>query len=66
MRRYHMQKNGLMVEHTAYEVLLCRRKYDPRFKGARIRDVLQLRPSEIELGKVYECGTGEWKQETKA
>ncbi len=52
--RYHMQKNGLMVEHHYKDTLKNIRKTDRRFKWARIIHVLQCYPSKIQVGVVYE------------
>jgi len=51
---YMMRKDGLIVFHTARERLERIRKDDTRFKGAHIKEGLQLFPSRIELGAVYE------------
>lgn len=52
--RYHMDNGALMVEHTERAVLEQIRRNDKRFKGRHIYELLQLRPSEIKLGVVYE------------
>ena len=54
--RYHMQKQGLMVEHHFKVTLEHIRKLDKRFKGARIKSVLQAYPSKIKTGVIYELG----------
>jgi hypothetical protein len=51
--RFHMHKNGLMVEHNTREAMIAIRRNDPRFKGARIAHIIQMRPDIIELGTVY-------------
>ena len=61
-RRLHMTSRDktLMVEGSVkfdgrpgIEVLTQIRKYNPKFKYARIKDVIQAYPSKIELGKIY-------------
>lgn len=52
--RYHMQRNGLMVEHTQRQKLEEIRRSDTRFKGAHIREVIQARPQEVKVGIIYE------------
>ena len=56
MKRFHMNKNGLMVEHHYRETLESIRKTDARFKGAHIKDVLQLMPDKCRVGVVYQIG----------
>lgn len=55
--RFHMRstgdRKGLMVEDTSMEALKQIRKNDLRFRGARIKSVLQVYPSMIKLGVVY-------------
>ena len=51
--RYHMQKNGVMVEHHYRETLEAIRRADARFKRARIRYVIQCKPSAVKVGVVY-------------
>ena len=53
MKRFHMQKAGLMVQHHYRETLEAIRKTDRRFCRARIRDVLQLAPDRCKVGVVY-------------
>lgn len=52
--RYHMDNGFVMVEHTEREVLEQIRKNDSRFKGRHIYELLQMRPSLIQVGVVYE------------
>lgn len=53
-QRFHMHKGSVMVEHHYRETLEAIRRNDPRFKRARIKDVLQAYPSKIQVGVVYE------------
>ena len=62
-RRLHMTSRDktLMVEGSVkfydgrpgMEVLTQIRKYNPKFKYARIKDVIQAYPDKIKLGKIY-------------
>lgn len=52
--RYHMQKNGVMVEHHYRKTLEAIRRTDTRFKRARIKHVIQCKPSSVRVGVVYE------------
>jgi len=56
--RYHMHKNGLVVEHYYKATLESIRRADARFKGARINHVLQLRPDLLPVGVVYHINGG--------
>ena len=56
---YHMQKDGLMCEHSSLAMLRSIRKRDTRFKYARIRQVLQMYPSQIKMG--VPMSFSEWK-----
>ncbi len=56
--RYHMNKNGLLIEHYYRETLESIRKADSRFKGCRIRHVLQMIPQDVPVGVVINVNTG--------
>lgn len=58
MKRFHMQKDGLMVEHHYQDTLRSIRKTDRRFRYAHIRSVVQLMPSQVKVGIVYLIGNG--------
>lgn len=54
MKRYHMQKGDWMIEGVNRAILVDARRKNPRyFKHARIREVLQLLPSQVRLYRVY-------------
>ena len=58
MNRYRLanKTTGFVVEHYYPETLRHIRKTDARFKFARIRDILQLRPDLCKVGEVYQWG----------
>ena len=57
--RYHITNGNFLVEESfssdGLERLKAVRKINPVFKRRRIKDVLQMRPSEVEKGLVYFC-----------
>lgn len=61
MRRWHMQRHGLAIQ-AAYDdaglaYLESLRMLRPDlFRHARIKDVLQLNPSDLPTGVVYRIG----------
>ena len=54
VQRYLMAKDGLAIEHTSRWELRETRKYDERFRYARIVPIVQLRPQDVPVGEVYE------------
>ena len=57
-RRYHLQNDTQMIEfeHTAngYTDAQVIRRIRPEFRRRKIRDVIQVHPERIELGRIYE------------
>ena len=57
--RYHITNGNFLVEESfspeGLERLKTVRKDNPIFKRRRIKDVLQMRPSEVTTGLVYFC-----------
>lgn len=54
MQRYLMVKDGLAIEHTSQWELRETRKYDERFKYAKIILIGWLKPRDVPVGEVYE------------
>lgn len=54
VQRYLMVKDGLAIEHTSWWELRETRKYDERFRYARIVSITQLRPQDVPVGEVYD------------
>lgn len=52
-KRYHLSKNGLMVEYKTMQDAKEKRRFDSRFKRARIKEVLQALPGNVKIGTVY-------------
>lgn len=56
-RRWHMQKNGWLVEHTnKAEVIAIRQRRQDIFRHARIIDTLQCAHEKIKIGQIYPPG----------
>lgn len=54
MQRFRMESSdGFYVEHTDRNWLINLRQNDYRFRNARIKDILQLIPSEVVIGQIY-------------
>lgn len=60
--RYHMDNGFVMVEHTEREVLEQIRKNDPRFRRRHIIETVQMYPSRIDVGVVYEVDSNPPRQ----
>lgn len=62
--RFHMRNTALMliVEHHHRETLEHIRKVDKRFRGRRIKNVLQAYPSKVRVGVVYQLTYGDGSQ----
>jgi hypothetical protein len=58
--RYHMRKNGRMVESNSKTTLEWYRSELLKhwFKGARIRHIIQVWPDGFKTNRVYEINTG--------
>lgn len=62
MIRFHMSNGFVMVEHTERAVLEQIRKNDARFRRRHIVETVQMYPSQIDIGVVYEVDSNPPRQ----